>query len=185
MPHGVKTPKPKEYDIMVSYAITNSYRATARDLGVSDMCVKDVINRNYDEFLKIQAEKKEDFINRSNRIIDKMTNLLDRRVSRALEKEDDIDNIIEEVWSASENKEDEGSISRQEKLELTKKLNKLMLNSMSEITTSMGTIYDKINKVSESGETSTPIVEVKVVDNSHLEKVMYEANKHNENDDRQ
>lgn len=185
MPQGVKTPKPKEYDIMVSYAITNSYRATAKELGISDNCVKDVITRNYDEFSKIQAEKKEDFINRSNRIIDKMTNLLERRVSRALDKEDDIDNIIEEVWSASENKDEEGSISRQEKLELTKKLNKLMLNSMSEITTSMGTIYDKVNKVNDPGELKTPVVEVKVVDNSNLEKAMYETNRHNKDDNGQ
>ena len=106
MPRGVKTPKPKEYDIMVSYAITNSYNATGKQFNVSDTTVKDIIDRNQEEFKKIQEEKKEDFLNRSNRIIDKMTNLLDRRVSRALDKEEEIDRTIDFIMSIDENAED-------------------------------------------------------------------------------
>ena len=182
MPRGVKTPVPKEYDIMTSYAITNSYNATGREFGVSDTTVKDIIKRNYEEFKKIQVEKKEDFINRSNRIIDKMTNLLDRRITRALEKEDEIENIIDEVWHASENKDDEGSISRQEKIELIKKLNKIAINNTNEITTSLGIVYDKVNKTSDVNAIITPNLKIEVSDNSNLEKTLYETNQSNEND---
>lgn len=176
MPRGVKTPKPKEYDIMVSYAITNSYRATARDMGVTDCCVKDVIERNYDEFLKIQAEKKEDFLSRSNRIIDKMTNLLDRRVTRALDKEDEIDKTIDFIWDVDENAEDKDEkMTYKEKVALVKQLGRISLNSMNEITTSMGTVFDKTRILQGGTESNeTPSVTVNIVDNSDLEKVMYD-----------
>ena len=176
MPRGVKTPKPKEYDIMVSYAITNSYNATAKQFNVSDTTVKDIIERNYDDFKKIQEEKKEDFLSRSNRIIDKMTNLLDRRVTRALEKEDEIDKTIDFIWDVDENAEDKDEkMTYKEKVALVKQLGRISLNSMNEITTSMGTVFDKTRILQGGTESNeTPSVTVNIVDNSNLEKAMYE-----------
>lgn len=176
MPRGVKTPKPKEYDIMVSYAITNSYNATAKQFNVSDTTVKDIIERNYDDFKKIQEEKKEDFLSRSNRIIDKMTNLLDRRVTRALDKEDEIDKTIDFIWGIDENAEDKDEkMTYKEKVALVKQLGRISLNSMNEITTSMGTVFDKTRILQGGTESNeTPSVTVNIVDNSNLEKAMYE-----------
>lgn len=176
MPRGVKTPKPKEYDIMVSYAITNSYNATAKQFNVSDTTVKDIIERNYDDFKKIQEEKKEDFLSRSNRIIDKMTNLLDRRVTRALDKEDEIDKTIDFIWNVDENAEDKDEkMTYKEKVALVKQLGRISLNSMNEITTSMGTVFDKTRILQGGVENNeTPSVTVNIVDNSNLEKAMYE-----------
>lgn len=176
MPRGVKTPKPKEYDIMVSYAITNSYNATAKQFNVSDTTVKDIIERNYDDFKKIQEEKKEDFLSRSNRIIDKMTNLLDRRVTRALDKEDEIDKTIDFIWDIDENAEDKDEkMTYKEKVALVKQLGRISLNSMNEITTSMGTVFDKTRILQGGTEgNETPSVTVNIVDNSNLEKAMYE-----------
>lgn len=176
MPRGVKTPKPKEYDIMVSYAITNSYNATAKQFNVSDTTVKDIIERNYDDFKKIQEEKKEDFLSRSNRIIDKMTNLLDRRVTRALDKEDKIDKTIDFIWNVDENAEDKDEkMTYKEKVALVKQLGRISLNSMNEITTSMGTVFDKTRILQGGTESNeTPSVTVNIVDNSNLEKVLYE-----------
>ena len=51
--------------------------------------------------------------------------------------------------------------------------------------TNYRTILETLGELQPNNEYNTPLLEVKVVDNSHLEKVMYEANKHNENDDRQ
>jgi len=176
MPRGVKTPKSKEYDIMVSYAITNSYNATAKQLGCSDDTVKNVIERNYEEFRKIQKEKKEDFLSRSNRIIDKMTNLLDRRVTRALEKEEEIDKTIDFIWDVDENAEDKDEkMTYKEKVALVKQLGRISLNTMNEITTSMGTVFDKTRILQGGTENNeTPSVTVNIVDNSHLEKALYE-----------
>ena len=60
MPRGVKTSKKKEYEIMVSYATTNSYNATATQVGVSDDTVKAVIERNKEKFREIQKEKSQE-----------------------------------------------------------------------------------------------------------------------------
>ncbi len=176
MPRGVKTNKQKEYDVMVSYALTNSYNATANETGVSKDTVKDIIIRNEDEFRKIQQEKKEDFVNRANRIIDKMTNLLDRRVTRALDKEDELDKIIDFIWTIDEKSEDK-KITYKEKNELIKKLNKISINNMNEITTSMGTIYDK-TKLAQRGDelNNTPDITINIIDNNELEKALYEEN---------
>lgn len=173
MPRGKKTDKKKEYEIMVSYAFTNSYRATARDLNVSAVCVRDVINRNYEEYLQIQTEKKQDFKSRATKIVDKMTQLLDRRVTRALDKDEEIENVINEIENAPEDKDEEGYLSRKEKMDLVKKLNKISINSMNEITTSLGTVYDKI-KNTEDTPSATPVVKIEIKDNTNLEKVLYE-----------
>ena len=178
MPRGVKTDKQKEYDVMVSYALTNSYNATSKETGVSDDTVKDIIERNYEEFRKIQEIKKEDFLNRSNRIIDKMTNLLDRRVTRALEKEDEIDETIDFIFGIDESSKD---MTYKEKVDTVKKLNKLSISNLSEITTSLGTIYDKTRiALGKDNDKETPSVTINVVDNSNLEKAMYE-NKEKDN----
>lgn len=177
MPRGVKTDRQTEYDIMTSYALTNSYNATAKEFGVSHTTVKDIIDRNHEEYVKIQQQKKEDFVNRSNRIIDKMTNLLDRRVTRALDKEDEIDETIDFILDIDENAEDKDEkMTYKEKINLVKKLNKISINNMNEITTSLGTIYDK-TRIAQGKDTATgtPEVTINVVaDNKELEKAMYE-----------
>lgn len=177
MPKGVKTDKQTEYDIMTSYALTNSYNATGKEFNVSHTTVKDIIDRNYDEFVKIQQEKKEDFLSRSNRIIDKMTNLLDRRITRALDKEDEIDKTIDFIFSTDEKKD---KITYKEKINLIKQLNKISINNMNEITTSLGTIFDKTRILQNKDDSKeTPVVEVRVVDNNSLEKVLIEENEKN------
>lgn len=51
------------------------------------------------------------------------------------------------------------------------KQDKIPVNSLSTV---IGTLHDKMNNVSsESKITGTPSIEIKVVDNSNLEKVMY------------
>lgn len=173
MPRGKKTDKKKEIEIMTSYAFTNSYLATAKEFGISHSTVRDIIDRNYDDFVKIQQEKKQDFISRATKIVDKMTQLLDRRVTRALDKDEEIENVINEIENAPEDKEEEGYLSRKEKMDLVKKLNKISINSMNEITTSLGTVYDKI-KNTEDTPSATPVVKIEIKDNTNLEKVLYE-----------
>lgn len=46
------------------------------------------------------------------------------------------------------------------------------------------TILETLGEITQE-QYVAPIIEVAVVDNSNLEKVMYETNRHNKNDDRQ
>ncbi len=139
MPRGVKTTNAMKAKIMTSYALTNSYNATAKELKISDSTVKSVIENNKEEFEKIQEQKKELFQDKANVIIDKALELLKRRFDTALENEAELDEMISIIMSA-----DKEEMDYQEKLSVVKKIGKLQLNSLSEITTSLGTLFDKV-----------------------------------------
>lgn len=148
MPRGVKTDNKKIAEIMTSYALTNSYNKTAKECGVSDKTVKSVIEKNKEQFAKISEEKKELFQDKANKIIDKQLQLLDRRVNTALDNEDALEEIIEMVWE-----QDKKELNETQKKTIVNKIRKMQLNSLSEITTSMGTLYDKMRLA--KGETTS------------------------------
>lgn len=43
------------------------------------------------------------------------------------------------------------------------------------------TILETLGELSTQEQTTTPVVEIKVIDNSNLEKTLYEENRHNKN----
>ena len=47
--------------------------------------------------------------------------------------------------------------------------------------TNYRTILETLGELSTQEQTTTPVVEIKVIDNSNLEKIMYEENRHNKN----
>ena len=47
--------------------------------------------------------------------------------------------------------------------------------------TNYRTILETLGELSTQEQTTTPVVEIKVIDNSNLEKVLYEENRHNKN----
>ncbi len=82
MARGVKIDNQKIAEIITSYALTNSYNATAKECGVSANSVKNIIVKqkaeNADKFEKVCKEKKETFIQKADKIIDKALNKLDK-----------------------------------------------------------------------------------------------------------
>lgn len=160
MPRGKKTDAQMIAKIMTSYALTNSYNATAKELGISDTTVKTIIMKNKEEFGKVKEQKKELFQDKANKIIDKQLELLNRRIDTALENEDTLDELIEEAMYA-----DKSDLNYQEKLAIAKKIGKLQLNSLSEITTSMGTLYDKMRLANGESTTNEDFsVNIKVIE---------------------
>lgn len=139
MARGVKTDNKTKAKIMTSYALTNSYNATAKEFGISENTVKRIILNNKDEFAKISEQKKELFQDKANEIIDKALLLLKKRYDKALENEAELDEMISVIMSA-----DKEEMDYQEKLAVIKKIGRLQINSLSEITTSLGTLYDKM-----------------------------------------
>lgn len=165
MARGVKTDNAKIAEIITSYTLTNSYNKTAKEVGVSANTVKNVINRqkteNAEEFAKICEEKKELFQDKANKIIDKALDLLDRRFDKALNNELELQELIDEVLAADEEKYD---IRYQEKIAIAKKIGRIQLNSLSEITTSMGTLYDKM-RLAKGEATENQSITIKMSDN--------------------
>ena len=49
--------------------------------------------------------------------------------------------------------------------------------------TNFKTLGEYNNEENTGEEIQTPLVQIEILDNSHLEKTLYEANRHNENDE--
>ncbi len=139
MPRGVKTDNKKIAEIMTSYALTNSYNKTAKEVGVSDSTVKKIILAHQEEFTKVREVKKELFQDKANRIIDKSLELIESRIDIARLNQNELEEIISMIWS-----EDKDVLNEVQKRSIVSKISKMQLNSLSELTTALGTLYDKM-----------------------------------------
>ena len=85
MPKGKQTSPEVVYQVMTSWATTNNYSETARELGMAESTVRKIVSDNKDkeEFAKLCDEKKEEFADKATRIIDKAL----RRLEKAIEND--------------------------------------------------------------------------------------------------
>ena len=139
MAQGQKRTPQEIADVLTTYAITDSLSETSRRTGVPVTTCKDIVDkhRGTEDFEKLRNEKREQFSERANRIVFKGLTLLERRYDKALDKEDEIDLLLETVFNSED-------LSDKSKQDIAKKLSKLELNTLSELTTSMGTLFDKM-----------------------------------------
>lgn len=98
--------------------------------------VKD--NKDKEEFVKLCNEKRATFAEKATGIIDKGLLLLERRLNRAIEEEETLDDLIDEIYST-----DDKDMSQQAKTAAVNKIKHLQLQSLKDITTAIGTLYDK------------------------------------------
>lgn len=125
---------------MTSWTITNNYKETAADLGLSYSTVKDIVNKNKDkpEFVKLREEKSAEFSQKASEIIQKGLTLLNRRFDRAINQEEDLDLLIDEIFDTPKTE-----LSQDEKKKLVMKIAALQLQDVRAITTAIGTLFDK------------------------------------------
>lgn len=140
MARGKKLSPQQVYDIMSSWAVTNNLLETSRELGYAVSTVETIVKRNKDkdEYISLVKQKRADFSARADKIIDKGLRLLDRQLSRAIDREDEIDELIDEVYNA-----DEDVLSDRDKNETARRLSRLKLEDIKALTTAIGTLYDK------------------------------------------
>ena len=88
MARGKKTSPEDIYKIMTSYAITNNYNQTAKDLGIAATTVEKIVkdNKDKDEFVKLCADKKESFADKAEKVIDLAIERMVERLSDDEEK---------------------------------------------------------------------------------------------------
>ena len=164
MARGSKIDNKKIAEIVASYALTNNYSKTARATGVCANSVKNIIekqkNENTEEYEKVCEEKKELFSSRANRIINKSLDLIEERIDTAKKNQDELEEIIQMVWE-----QDKKDLNETQKKAIVNKIAKMQLNSLSELTTAMGTLYDKMRLANgESTENNKFEVNIKVVE---------------------
>ena len=158
MAKGKKTDNETIYKIMISVFSTNNFNETSRQLNIPVKTVEKIYKENKDkeEFAKLCIEKKDEFARKATAIINKATTLLERRLDTALNNQDELDEIIEKVWEMD--KKDNNEL---QKKAIVNKINKMQLNSLSEITTALGTIFDKRN-LSEGKSTINTDINIKM-----------------------
>lgn len=140
MARGKKTDYDTVYKIMVSWFSTHNYSETARQLNMPITTVKDIVNDNIDkpDFVNLRKEKENEFADKATEIIEKGLILLNRRLNRAINEEESLDELIDEVWDI-----DDDEMSYRDKDKLVNKIKTLQLQNIKDITTAIGTLYDK------------------------------------------
>ena len=158
MARGKKTSPEVIYQVMVSWATTHNYSETARELGMAMTTVEKIVKVNKDkpEFVKLCDEKKKNFADKATDIIDKGLELIDRRLSVALEKQDELDRLIYEIENT-----DEEEISYKQKMSAINLIREAQIQKIKDISTMIGTLYDK-RALAKGESTSNTKVEIKL-----------------------
>lgn len=157
---GQKTTPEMIYKIVASYAVSGNYKQTSRETGVPVSTVKKIVDENSSkpEYEKLCNETKAGFAESATSIIEKGLTLLERRFDRALNREAELDVMIDAIAETNT-----FQLSQQEKNALITKLRGLQLHDVKSITTAIGTLYDK-RALAEGGSTDNVTVQVKLPD---------------------
>lgn len=140
MAKGKKTDNETIYKIMVSMFSTNNFNETSRQLKVPVKTVEKIYKENKDkeEFTKLCMQKKEEFTETATRIINKATDLMEKRIDLATEHENELEEIIDEIWMT-----DKKEMNENKKKALVAKIAGMQLYSLKELAVTIGTMYDK------------------------------------------
>lgn len=140
MPRGKKTDNETIYKIMISMFTTNNFAETAKQLELAPTTVEKIYKENKDkeEFVELCGEKKKEFAETATRIINKATNLMEKRIDLADQHEDELEEIIDEIWLT-----DKKEMNETKKKALVSKIAGMQLYSLKELAVAIGTMYDK------------------------------------------
>ena len=137
---GKKTAPETIFAIMAVWSITNNYAETAKRLNIPEKTVEKIVkeNKDKDEFAELCGNTRKDFATRATGIIDKAVTLLEKRFDRALEEENELDMLIDEIWDS-----DKEELSREERNKLVNKIRSLQLYDITAVSKTLATLYDK------------------------------------------
>ncbi len=137
---GKKASPETVYKVLASYATTHNYSETARNLGMAMTTVEKIVKENKDnpEFVKLCDETKKSFAEKATSIIDKGLELINRRLSVALDKQAELETLIEEIDATSTEE-----MSYQAKINAINLIRETQIQKIKDISTTVGTLYDK------------------------------------------
>ena len=118
----------------------------ARELGLPRSTVKswkeafdkEAEESGEDNIAKLRQKKKEDFINDAWKLIDLSKGVLEKRLTRAMDNEEALDELVEEI-----SKLDYKTLTSQQRQALYMKLAKIKVDDVKSLATVLGTLYDK------------------------------------------
>ena len=126
--------------------VNNSVSFVARELGLPRSTVKswkeafdkEAEESGEDNIAKLRQKKKEDFINDAWKLIDLSKGVLEKRLTRAMDNEEALDELVEEI-----SKLDYKTLTSQQRQALYMKLAKIKVDDVKSLATVLGTLYDK------------------------------------------
>lgn len=126
--------------------VNNSVSFVARELGLPRSTVKswkEVFDKEAeangeDNIAKLRQKKKEDFINDAWKLIDLSKGVLEKRLTRARDNEEALDELVDEIC-----KLDYKTLTSQQRQALYMKLAKIKVEDVKSLATVLGTLYDK------------------------------------------
>lgn len=126
--------------------VNNSVSFVARELGLPRSTVKswkeafdkEAEANGEDNIAKLRKKKKEDFINDAWKLIDLSKGVLEKRLTRARDNEEALDELVDEIC-----KLDYKTLTSQQRQSLYMKLAKIKVEDVKSLATVLGTLYDK------------------------------------------
>ena len=107
-----------------------------------------------DEYAEYRREVKKGFIETASKAIENGAELINRRMETALKHQQELDRLLDDVA-----KDDE--MTATQKKELLAKIRSIELHKLSEISTAIGTLYDK-RALAQGQSTENTTVEIKM-----------------------
>ena len=101
-------------------------------------------------------QKKEEFTETATRIINKATDLMEKRIDLATEHENELEEIIDEIWMT-----DKKEMNETKKKALVAKIAGMQLYSLKELAVTIGTMYDK-RALAKGESTSNTDINIKM-----------------------
>ncbi len=135
----------KEKALALLAVYDNNALKVAKELGLPyssvanwkyDKKKEEELGKSEQELEQLRQDNKKQFINNAWDIISKAQNLLERRLNRAIECEDEIDRLIDELI-------EDDDLGEQQRKAILSKLKSLKLEDTRELSTVLGTLYDK------------------------------------------
>ena len=162
MAKGKKTSPGEIYRVMAIWSITDSYSETARRMAMPESTVEAIVkaNRDKEEFVKLCEENRRSFAEKAQDVIDKSMKLMEMRLDRAINREEELDTLIDVIFAS-----DKSEISKDDKLNLVRKIRQLQIHDIKSLTTAVGTLFDK-KALIDGDATEKVIVEVKYPEGS-------------------
>ena len=126
--------------------VNNSVSFVARELKLPRSTVKSW-KEDYDKkagkdgkdtVAKLRQKKKEKFVEDAWRLVDKVKTILERRLDRAIQSEDKMDELLEEILQL-----DYKQLTVQQRKALYTRISALKIEDIKALSTVLGTLYDK------------------------------------------
>jgi hypothetical protein len=120
-------------------SVNNNLAEVSRKTGIPETTLRTWLSKSEKSeknIVELRAKNKEKFVNKSWEIINKAQKLIDKRMNRAIEFENEIDALIDRIAI-------DDSLTDAEIKSIITKIKKLKLESATELSTVIGTLYDK------------------------------------------